>query len=245
MQHRPIILIATVALLGVASCGNEGPTATLTSPSENASVAGGVALAMTADGVTIEPAGEVRGGSGHFHVIADAGCAEKGTAIAKDADHVHFGKGQTDGVIHLEPGQHELCLQVGDGAHTALDVTDTATVDVQVENLEQWCAVIGEIDALFESVDNSDDDLATKQVGYENIRRLTAQAADGVDLVDAAAREDVIVSLTFAADVSAALSTADTPEAAQAVVAPIFERVSDGLPGADWILEACGIDIAG
>jgi len=70
MQHRRITLIATVALLGVASCGDEGPTATLTSPSGNAAVAGGVALAMTADGVTIEPAGEVRGGSGHFHVIA-------------------------------------------------------------------------------------------------------------------------------------------------------------------------------
>ena len=59
MQHRRITVIAMVGLLGVASCGDEGPTATLTSPSGNAAVAGGVALAMTADGVTIEPAGEV------------------------------------------------------------------------------------------------------------------------------------------------------------------------------------------
>ena len=245
MQRRRINLIATVALLGVASCGDEGPTATLTSPSESAAVAGGVALAMTAEGVTIEPAGEVRGGYGHFHVIADAGCAEKGTGIAKDADHVHFGKGQTDGVIYLEPGQHELCLQVGDGAHTALDITDTVTVDVKVENLQQWCSVVGEIDEMFESVDNSDDDLATKQVGYENVRRLAAQAAGGVDHVDAAARDDVIASLTFASDLSAALATADSPEAAEAAVVRIFERFSDGLPGAEWILEACGIDIAG
>jgi len=91
-QHRRITLIAIVRLLGLASCGDEGPTATLTSPSENAKVPGGVALAMTADDVTIEPAGEVRGGSGHFHVIADVGSAEKGTGIAKDADHVHWSR---------------------------------------------------------------------------------------------------------------------------------------------------------
>jgi hypothetical protein len=245
MQHRPIILLVTVALLGLASCGDEGPTATLTSPPENATVAGGVALAMSADGVTIEPAGETRSGYGHFHVIADAGCAEKGTGIAKDANHVHFGKGQTEGVIYLEPGQHELCLQVGDGAHAALDITDTATVDVKVENLQEWCSVVEEIDAMFESVDNSDDDFATKQIGYENIRRLAAQAADGVDQVDPAARDDVVASLTFAAELSAALATADSAEAAEAAVAPIFEGMSDGLPGAEWILEACDVDIDG
>jgi len=47
--------------------------------------------------------------------------------------------------IYLEPGQHELCLQVSDGAHTALDITDTVTVDVEVENLQQ-CSVVGEMD---------------------------------------------------------------------------------------------------
>jgi len=51
--------------------------------------------------------------------------------------------------------------------------------------------------------------------------------------------------LTFAAELSAALSTADSPEAAEAAVAPIFEGMSDGLPGAEWILEACDVDIAG
>jgi hypothetical protein len=245
MQHGPIILIATAILIGLASCGDEGPTVTLTSPPENAAVAGGVPVAMTAEGVTIEPAGEARSGYGHFHVIADAGCTEKGTGIAKDADHVHFGKGQTDGVIYLEPGQHELCLQVGDGVHAALDITDTVTVSVGVENRQQWCSVVGEIDALFESVDNSDADLATKHVGYENIRRLVAQAADGIEHVDAAVQDDVTVSLTFAADLSAALSKVDTPDEADAALAPIYERVSDGLPGAEWILEACGVDIAG
>jgi hypothetical protein len=29
---------------------------------------------------------------------------------ARDADHVHFGGGQSEGTIYLEPGVHELCL---------------------------------------------------------------------------------------------------------------------------------------
>lgn len=245
MRHRPITLFATLALLGLASCGDDGPTAALTSPSENAAVAGGVELVMTADGVTIEPAGEVRSGCGHFHVIADAGCTPKGAGIAKDADHVHFGKGQTDGVIYLEPGGHELCLQVGDGAHQALDITDTVTVVVGVENQQQWCSVISEIEAMFESFDNSDDDFATQRIVFENTRRLAAQAMAGLDHVDADVRDDVFVSLTFVSDFSAALATADTPEEADAALSAIYDREPDRPLGAEWILQACGVDIDG
>ena len=130
-----------------------GPTVAFTSPVDGASVAGGVELAMTADGVTIEEAGEVHGGAGHFHVVADAGCVPEGESIVRDADHVHFGGGQTDGVIYLEPGAHELCLQVGDGVHIALDITYQATVEVGINDRDQWCAVMGEVDGLFESTD--------------------------------------------------------------------------------------------
>lgn len=49
----------------------------------------------------------------------------------RDTDYVHFGRGQSDGTVYLEAGTHELCLQVGDGTHVALDVTDTVTVEVR------------------------------------------------------------------------------------------------------------------
>ena len=32
--------------------------------------------------------------------------------------------------LDLAPGEHTLCLQVGDGAHTALDLTSEITVNV-------------------------------------------------------------------------------------------------------------------
>ena len=85
----------------------------------------------------LEEAGEVNEGAGHFHVIADAGCVDVGDAITKDADHLHFGKGQTSGTIYLEPGSHELCLQVGDGVHEALDVTGTVTIEVGIGSQDE------------------------------------------------------------------------------------------------------------
>ena len=130
--------MAAAVLLGggatVAATPDDEPEATVAfvSPVEGASIAGSVPLAMTADGITIEEAGEVHSGAGHFHVIADAGCLADGTSIIRDADHVHFGGGQHEGVIYLEPGTHELCLQVGDGIHTALDITDQVTIDVGI-----------------------------------------------------------------------------------------------------------------
>jgi hypothetical protein len=249
MQHRSLIVIAAIAGLGLAACGDDGLTATLTSPTDGAPVAGGVALAMTADGVTIEPAGEVRSGYGHFHLIADAGCTEQGTGIGKDADHLHFGKGQTDGMIYLEPGEHQLCLQVGDGAHAALDITDTVKVDVGVTSVEQWCAVVGEIDSMFETADISDD-FAVSRVNYENIRRLVAQAAAGIEYVDAAATDDISTSLGFAHDLSAALAGADSPESAATAAEQVYEGLSEegaseALPGSEWIRDTCGVDIDG
>lgn len=145
-----------IALL-LAACGDSDPepSATFSAPTDGATIAGGVALTMAAEGITIEEAGEVHDNAGHFHVIADAGCLTAGTAVPKDADHVHFGKGQSEGTIYLEPGSHELCLQVGDGVHAALDLTDTVTVDVGISDRDQWCTVVDEADGLFDANDDA------------------------------------------------------------------------------------------
>ncbi|WP_114594048.1 DUF4399 domain-containing protein [Euzebya pacifica] len=39
--------------------------------------------------------------------------------------------GSTSAELELEPGEHTLCLQDGDGEHTALDLTDEITVTVE------------------------------------------------------------------------------------------------------------------
>jgi hypothetical protein len=223
------------------------PTASFTSPVNGASVAGGVEVAMTAESVTIEEAGEVHHGAGHFHVIADTGCVTPGESIIRDADHVHFGGGQTDGAIFREPGTHELCLQVGDGVHTALDITNQVTIDVGIESLEQWCAVIEEVDQLFEDTDLSDDAFAVRQVGYENIRRLVAQLDEGLDHVDPDVRDELETTLEFATDLTEAFINAEDDTDAEETVSSLFARYEQpgDLPGTEWVAEHCDTDISG
>lgn len=202
---------------------------------------------MTAEGITIEEAGEVREGAGHFHVIADAGCVEPGTAVPRDADNVHLGGGQSEGTIYLEPGTHELCLQVGDGAHVALDVTDTRTVDIGIADRDQWCAVVGEGTELFAENDDDEIDYPVRQVGYENVRRLLAQLSAAVDQVDTDARDDVAFEIDFARTYATAYIGADDYEGAAAALMDLFgtEGVQSDGSGSTWILDNCGVDIDG
>jgi hypothetical protein len=86
---------------------------------------------MGAEGLTLEPAGEVKEGHGHLHITVDGACSEAGQVIPKDETHLHYGEGQTEADIELEPGEHSLCLQAGDGAHTALQgLEDRLTIAV-------------------------------------------------------------------------------------------------------------------
>lgn len=245
-SSAPLRTIASVALLAlVAACGDdEGPSVSLSKPSEGDKVAGAVVVAMEADGLTIEAAGEAHDGAGHFHVVADAGCIPSGDAIPRDADHVHFGKGQSDGTIYLEPGEHELCLQAGDGVHAALDATDRVTITVGINTRDEWCAVVGEVDELFSATDSSDDDFAVKQAGYESIRRLLAQLTAAIEQVDADVREGVAAGLDFAAELATAFVEADDMAAAEKALDPLFDGGEDPTEVAQpWILENCGIDI--
>jgi hypothetical protein len=241
---RSLALIAALALTaGLAACGDDDDaSASFTSPSDDAHIAGGVELELAADGITIEEAGEVRDGAGHFHVVADEGCVETGEAIAKDADHVHLGKGQSAGTIYLEPGTHELCVQVGDGEHHALDVTDTITVSVGIEDLDQWCAVVEEVDDKFDETDNSDDEVDVKQASYANILRLTAQLQAGMDVVDADQRATVAEAIDAAATFAEVLSTVTDQAEIEERLAPLYENDPFAEAGV-WIEDTCGVSI--
>jgi len=248
---RAITAVALAMSFGALACSsddpgpNAGASVEFTSPDDRAAVAGGVHVAMRATGITIERSGDVHDNAGHFHVIADHACTEPGAAIAKDADHVHFGGGQTEGVIYLDPGDHELCLQVGDGQHIALDVTDTVSVTVGVTTRDQWCSVVKDVDDLFAATDASEDDFAVKQTSYENLGRLIRQLEDGLEQVDADARELVATTLAFGASIVNAIVAADDETAAEEALGDVFAEVSEPLPGGTWILENCGVDVNG
>ncbi len=151
VRSRFLLVAVVAALTAAAGCGDDGgqqgtaPETTVTSaasttapapeisfvePTDGATVTSPVKVKMQATNFTIEPAGEVKAGAGHFHIIVDGGCITAGQAIPKDDTHLHYGMAQTEAELTLAPGSHTLCLQVGDGAHTALDLADSITVEV-------------------------------------------------------------------------------------------------------------------
>lgn len=234
--HRRSTTICVAIALALAACGDDDPAAVTVSfeqPTEGAAVAGGVPLSMAADGLRIEEAGEVHEGAGHFHVIADDGCVKPGEAVPRDADHVHFGKGQSEGTMYLAPGTHELCLQAADGAHLALDATDTVTVEVGITDRDEWCAVSGSLDQLFSSAEDAGDDFPAVQVTYENIRRVLAQLGDALDEVDAELRPDIADHMDDASTIATAFIEADGQDAAEAAIAAAFgpEGIQYETPG--------------
>ena len=253
-----VLLATAVLVVGAAACGDDeptpvvggegqgDPTVAFGSPEDGEHFAGAVDLFMTAVGVTIEPAGEVHHDAGHFHVIADEDCVPAGAPIERDADHVHFGMAQTDGKIYLEPGEHDLCLQVGDGEHHALDLSDSTTITVGVESREDWCKVIGEVDDLFTTTEaDAEADFAARKIAYENVRRLITQLEEGISHVDADAREFVVASLSQSKAIASAYADAtDQAAAEQALSVIVAENPTESGPGAPWILEHCQVDIA-
>ena len=90
-------------------------------PVDGATVSPTFDVVMAANGVTIEPAGEIHEGAGHFHILIDTDFVAPGELVPFDDHHVHFGGGQLTTTLELEPGVHVLRLQVANGAHIALD----------------------------------------------------------------------------------------------------------------------------
>lgn len=239
-------LIAAAASVGACG-GDDSDAVSFVAPTEGESIAGSIAFDLAAEGVTVEPAGEVRDGAGHFHVVADAECVAAGDAIPRDVDHVHLGDGQSDGVIYLGPGRHELCVQLGDGVHTAQGLTDTVSVAVGIDDRAQWCDVVEEVDVRFEEVDGGEGEFAVQQAGYAGIGRLLDQMLSAMDHVDDEAREDVRRSVENAHELTDAYVDAADFAEAEEHLEPIFAGGEPiGLPEAvEWIRDTCGVDIDG
>lgn len=69
-------------------------------------------------GMGVAPAGINLPETGHHHLLINlAELPPLDQPIPADAQHVHFGKGQTETTLTLEPGTHTLQLLLGDYLH--------------------------------------------------------------------------------------------------------------------------------
>jgi len=70
----------------------------------------------------VAPAGIDKPNTGHHHLLIDVGDGPAlDKALPADANHKHFGGGQTETTIDLPPGKHTLRLIMGDKNHIPHD----------------------------------------------------------------------------------------------------------------------------
>lgn len=109
----------------------------VTSPDAGTTVESPVEIEFEVEGVELAEAGEPAAGEGHAHVLVDQGCPALGDTIPGPSDDAeadgifHLGDGSSTIELDLESGDHELCAQLGDGAHQAFGATDELQLTVE------------------------------------------------------------------------------------------------------------------
>lgn len=88
------------------------------SPENGATVTSPVTIRFGLRGMGVAPAGVTAPNTGHHHLLIDvAELPPENLPLPNDANHRHFGLGQTETEITLPPGQHTLQLVLGDALH--------------------------------------------------------------------------------------------------------------------------------
>ena len=88
-------------------------------------------------GYTVSPAAEgLIDGTGHHHMIVDGPgkFTPPGEVIPMDATHKHYGKGQTEGELELEPGKHTITLQFANAKHESYGKEFAKQITVTVKD---------------------------------------------------------------------------------------------------------------
>ena len=81
----------------------------------------------------VEPAGEIKAGSGHHHLLINSDSTPSGESIPADQTHIHYGKAQTEAQISLEPGTYKLTMQFANGAHQSYGSELSKTINIIVK----------------------------------------------------------------------------------------------------------------
>ncbi len=103
-------------------------------PINGATIRGPVKVVMGLAGMGVAPAGTDTPNTGHHHLIVDGKTPPADAVIPADANHRHFGKGQTETTLELAPGKHTLQLVFADKNHIPHNppvVSEIITITVQ------------------------------------------------------------------------------------------------------------------
>jgi hypothetical protein len=130
-MHHPVTTTGTVPALPAIP---EGAKVVFNNLKNNATITSPFILQMGTEVMKIDTAGLVAAGSGHHHLLINAGdSVAAGEVVPKDSAHVHFGKGQTAYDLILAPGKYKLTLQMADGLHRSYGSKLSTTIMVTVK----------------------------------------------------------------------------------------------------------------
>lgn len=105
------------------------------SPRDGATVGQDVHVVFGVSDIKVAPATDTAPGTGHHHLLIDVKeLPPLDAPIPADANHKHYGKGQTEDTIHLPPGDHTLQLDFADYRHLQFDprlVSQRITIHVK------------------------------------------------------------------------------------------------------------------
>lgn len=92
-----------------------------------------VKIEMGCEGMEVIAAGPIKKGTGHHHILINKGFMEVGEVIPMDATHLHYGKGQTEATLELEPGTYQLTMQFANGVHESFGEQMSSSISITVE----------------------------------------------------------------------------------------------------------------
>ncbi len=102
-------------------------------PENGATVSSPVFVEMGVEGMQIEPAGAVKEGYGHHHILINQENWPVDEVIPSSDTTIHFGKGQTNTSLELAPGEYTLSLQFANGVHASYGPDMAASINVTVK----------------------------------------------------------------------------------------------------------------
>jgi hypothetical protein len=129
------LLLSASMMAMAATPAPKGAEVFIVSPEDGATVPETFTVKFGVKDVSLAPAGDVTKNTGHHHLLIDVkDLPAAGAPIPLDANHMHFGKAQTQAEIKLAPGKHTLQLELGDSGHMPFDppiVSKKITVTVK------------------------------------------------------------------------------------------------------------------
>jgi hypothetical protein len=123
-----------ILALAFISC-KQSPTSEVffVEPKDGAELASPFTVKFGVKNLLVEPAGEIKAGSGHHHLLINSDSTPSGESIPADQTHIHYGKAQTEAQISLEPGTYKLTMQFANGAHQSYGSELSKTINIIVK----------------------------------------------------------------------------------------------------------------